>query len=227
MERDGSPQGAHRFLWMPFLWIATAFAFAAGSRRLRPSTKRKPTGTVLVSMADNSYSPAIVRSRGRIHRVHERRPQRAQRLCRRQVLVEREELRQHQTAAGRDDEIVLTKEGVYPFYCTFHGTPDGKAAWSASPSWATCKYTPPSGARGYFVGSREAERLTRRVPQATRRSERVDAAESRRPGPDRTKATTTEAVFVTHASVPCAASTGMPFILDGKFELGTGHHGGR
>ena len=44
----------------------------------------KPTGTVLVSMADNSYSPAIVRvPGGRIDRVHERRAQRAQRHCRR------------------------------------------------------------------------------------------------------------------------------------------------
>src|SRR5580698_4075794 len=65
---------------------------------------------------------------------------------------------------GEMTEIVLTKAGVYPFYCTFHGAPDGKAGMVGVAIVGDVQYTPPSGARGILPAVEKPTGVTRRVP---------------------------------------------------------------
>ena len=119
-------------------------------------------------------------------------------------------------------EIVFAKEGVYPFFCSFHATPDGKAGMVGVAVVGDMQYTPPSGARGILPSGRKATGVTRRVPQDYPTIQNgVDAAN---PGDlvliD--KGEYNEAVFVTTPSVTLRGVDRNAVILDGKFELGTG-----
>jgi plastocyanin len=103
------------------LWLAVSLGGCG-----KPEVK--PTGTVLVSMADNSYSPAIIHVPvgGSIVFIN------AGRNDHNAIAVDKswssEQTFGNIKMKPEDmSEIVLSKEGVYPFYCSFHATPDGKA----------------------------------------------------------------------------------------------------
>jgi plastocyanin len=182
----------------------------------------KLTGTVLVSMADNSYSPAIVRVPvgGSIVFINTGRNDH-------NVIAVDKSWSSEKTFGNikmrPDDmsEIVLNKEGVYPFYCSFHATPDGKAGMVGVVVVGNVDYTPP-GARGVLAAVETATGVTRRVPQDYPTIQNgVDAAN---PGDlvlvD--KGEYNEAVFITTPSITLRGADRNAVILDGKFELGTG-----
>ncbi len=183
----------------------------------------KPTGTVLVSMADNSYSPAIVRVPvgGSIVFMNVGRNDH-------NVLAVDKSWSSAKTfgnikmSPGDMTEIVFAKEGVYPFFCSFHATPDGKTGMVGVAVVGDIQYTPPTGARGILPAVETATGVTRRVPQDYPTIQNgVDAAN---PGDlvliD--KGEYDEAVFVTTPSVTLRGVDRNTVILDGKFELGTG-----
>jgi plastocyanin len=183
----------------------------------------KPTGTVLVSMADNSYSPAIVRipvggsmvfmNVGRNdHNV---------------IAVDKSWSSEKtfgniQMRPNDMTEILIGKEGVYPFYCSYHATPDGKVGMVGVAVVGNIQYTPPSGARGVLPTVEKSTGVTRRVPQEYPTIQNgVDAAN---PGDlvliDQGEYN--EAVFVTTPSLTLRGVDRNAVILDGKFELSTG-----
>ncbi|HWG69907.1 MAG TPA: right-handed parallel beta-helix repeat-containing protein [Steroidobacteraceae bacterium] len=182
----------------------------------------KPTGTVLVSMADNSYSPAIVRVPvgGSIVFIN------AGRNDHNAIAVDKSWSSERtfgniKMRPGDMSEIVFSKEGVYPFYCSFHATPDGKVGMVGVVVVGNVDYTPP-GTRGVLAAVESATGVTRRVPQDYPTIQNgVDAAN---PGDlvliD--KGEYTEAVFVTTPSITLRGVDRNAVILDGKFELGTG-----
>src|SRR5258707_15362938 len=61
-------------------------------------------------------------------------------------------------------EMVSPKEGVCPFFCSFHATPDGKAGMVGVVVVGNIEYTPP-GSRGVLAAVESATGVTRRVPQ--------------------------------------------------------------
>src|SRR5450631_689119 len=182
----------------------------------------KPTGTVLVSMADNSYSPAIVRVPvgGSIVFIN------AGRNDHNALAVDKswssEKTFGNIKMRPEDmSEIVLSKEGIYPFYCSFHATPDGKVGMVGVIIVGNVEYTPP-GSRGVLAAVESATGVTRRVPQDYPTIQNgVDAAN---PGDlvliD--KGEYTETVFVTTPSITLRGVDRNAVVLDGKFELGTG-----
>lgn len=197
------------------LWVAAGLS---GCGKPEP----KPTGTVLVSMADNSYSPAIIRVPvgGSIVFIN------AGRNDHNAIAVDKswssEKTFGNIKMRPEDmSEIVLTQEGIYPFYCSFHATPDGKAGMVGVVVVGNVDYTPP-GTRGVLVAVETASGVTRRVPQDYPTIQNgVDAAN---PGDlvliD--KGEYTEAVFVTTPSITLRGVDRNGVILDGKFELATG-----
>jgi plastocyanin len=183
----------------------------------------KPTGTVLVSMADNAFSPAIVRVPvgGSIVFINTGRNAHNVFAIDKSWSSERT-YGNINVPPGEMTEIVLNKAGVYPFYCSFHGTPDGKVGMVGVAVVGDAQYTPPSGGRGILPSVEKATGVTRRVPQEYPTIQNgVDAAN---PGDlvliD--KGEYNEAVFVTTPSVTLRGVDRNGVILDGKFELGTG-----
>jgi plastocyanin len=185
--------------------------------------EEKPTGTVLVSMADNSYSPAIVRipAGGSIVFMNVGRNEHNVIAVDKSWSSERT-FRNIKMRPDDMTEIVIGKEGVYPFYCSFHATPDGKTGMVGVAVVGDIQYTPPSGARGVLVTVETPTGITRRVPQEYPTIQNgVDAAN---PGDlvliDRGEYN--EAVFVTTPSITLRGVDRNAVILDGKFELATG-----
>jgi plastocyanin len=197
------------------LWITLAVAGCG-------KPEANPTGTVLVSMADNSFSPAIVHVPvgGSIVFINAGRNE--------HNVVSVDKSWSSEKTFGKvkmrpEDmsEIVFSKEGVYPFFCSFHGTPDGKAGMVGVVVVGNVEYTPP-GSRGVLAAVEAASGTTRRVPQDYPTIQNgVDAAN---PGDlvliD--KGTYVESVFVTTPSITLRGVDRNSVILDGKFELGTG-----
>jgi plastocyanin len=183
----------------------------------------KPTGTVLVSMADNSFSPAIVRVPvgGSIVFMNVGRSDHNVFAVDKSWSSEKS-FGNLTLKPGEMTEIVLDHEGVYPFYCSFHATPDGKVGMIGVAVVGDIQYTPPSGTRGILPTVENPTGVTRRVPQEYPTIQNgVDAAN---PGDlvliD--KGEYNEAVFVTTPSVTLRGVDRNAVILDGKFELGTG-----
>lgn len=182
-----------------------------------------PTGTVLVSMADNSYSPAIVRVPvgGSIVFIN------AGRNDHNAVAVDKSWSTEKTFGSlhlkpGEMTEVVFPTQGVFPFYCTFHATPDGKAGMAGVVVVGNIVYTPPAGGRGVLAPVAAPSGTARRVPQEYPTIQNaVDAAS---PGDliliDR--GVYQEAVFITTPSLTLRGVDRNEVILDGKFELGTG-----
>src|SRR5579871_6212444 len=202
--------------------IAAALVLGAGLSGCGKH-KAEPTGTVLVSMADNSFSPAIVHvpvggsivfmNVGRNdHNV----------LAIDKSWSSEKSFGNVKLRPGDMTEIVLSKAGVYPFYCSFHATPDAKVGMVGVAIVGDVQYTPPSGARGILSTVEKPTGVTRRVPQDYPTIQNgVDAAD---PGDlvliD--KGEYNEAVFVTTPSLTLRGVDRNAVILDGKFDLGTG-----
>src|SRR5262249_36984757 len=119
-------------------------------------------------------------------------------------------------------EMVFPAAGVYPFYCTFHGTPDGKAGMVGVVVVGDVQYTPPVANRGGLHEVEKPTGATRRVPADSPDIQTaVDAAD---PG-DLVlveKGSYVESVFVTTPSITIRGVDRNEVILDGKFTLGTG-----
>jgi len=202
--------------------IAAALVLGAGLSGCGKH-QAEPTGTVLVSMADNSFSPAIVHvpvggsivfmNVGRNdHNV----------LAIDKSWSSEKSFGNIKLRPGDMTEIVLSKAGVYPFYCSFHATPDAKVGMVGVAIVGDVQYTPPSGARGILSTVEKPTGVTRRVPQDYPTIQNgVDAAD---PGDlvliD--KGEYNEAVFVTTPSLTLRGVDRNAVILDGKFDLGTG-----
>jgi plastocyanin len=220
----GMPGGRSRLHFLRIiavLGVAALGVAAALSGCGKPEAT--PTGTVLVSMADNSFSPAIVRVPvgGSIVFMNVGRSDHNVFAVDRSWSSEKS-FGKLALKPGEMTEIVLTEQGVYPFYCSLHATPDGKAGMVGVAVVGDVQYTPSSGARGILPAVEKATGVTRRVPQEYPTIQNgVDAAD---PGDlvliD--KGVYNEAVFVTTPSVTLRGVDRNAVILDGKFELGTG-----
>ncbi len=182
-----------------------------------------PTGTVLVSMADNSYSPSIVHVPigGSIVFINAGRNDHNAVAVDHSFSTERT-FGQIKMPPESMSEVVFGNEGVYPFYCTFHATPDGKAGMAGVVVVGDVRYIPPTGDRGVLQPVETASGLTRRVPQDYPTIQNaVDAAN---PGDliliDR--GVYNETVFVTTPSLTLRGVDRNDTILDGHFEVGTG-----
>lgn len=183
----------------------------------------QPTGTVLVSMADNSFSPSIVRVPVGGSAVFMNTGRNDHNVYAVDKSWSSEKTFGHvQMHPGDMTEIVFTKPGVFPFYCSFHATPDGKVGMVGVVVVGDIQYTPPAGARGVLPVVDKATGVTRRVPQDYPTIQNgVDAAN---PGDlvliD--KGEYNEAVFVATPSITLRGVDRNGVVLDGKFELGTG-----
>lgn len=185
--------------------------------------EKQVTGTVLVAMADNSFSPSVVRVPVQGSIVFHN----AGRTDHNAVAVDGSW--STEKTFGRINmhteemtEIVFAKEGVYPFYCTFHATPDGLVGMVGTVVVGDVQFTPVKAGRGALRPVEVASGVTRRVPQAYPTIQNaVDAAD---PGDlvlvDR--GVYDEAVFVTTPSIVIRGVDRNATILDGKFSLGTG-----
>lgn len=187
----------------------------------RPTAQ--PTGTVLVSMADNSYSPSIARVPvgGSIVFIN------AGRNDHNAIAVDKSwstektfgNIRMKPEAMA---EVVFPTRGVFPFYCSFHATPDGKAGMVGVVVVGDVTYTPPAGDRGVLKPVATATGVTRHVPGDYPTIQ--NAADAASPGDLILVApgVYNEAVFVTTPSVTLRGESRNGVILDGQFEVGTG-----
>jgi Right handed beta helix region len=119
-------------------------------------------------------------------------------------------------------EIVFPKQGVYPFYCTYHGSPDAKVGMVGTVVVGDVAYTPTKADGSGAKPVDTASGVVRRVPQDYPSIQvAVDAAA---PGDlilvDR--GVYTEAVFVVTPSLTLRGVDRNAVILDGQFSLGTG-----
>jgi len=204
--------------WRTISTLLAALILAACSKH-----ETQTSGTVLVAMADNTFTPSIVHIPvGGSVVFHN-----AGRNAHNAISVDRSwssEKTYGNISIPPDEmtEMVFPTAGVYPFYCTFHGTPDGKAGMVGVIIVGDVQYTPPAGNRGVLAAVDKASGVTRNVPADYPNIQTaVDAAN---PGDlvlvD--KGVYIESVFVTTPSITIRGVDRNEVILDGKFALGTG-----
>jgi plastocyanin len=199
-------------------WVLMLFALTGCAKK-----EAHPTGTILVAMADNSFSPAVARVPvGGSILFHN-----AGRNDHNAVAADKSwttegtfgNLRMPPDSAT---EIVFKNKGVYPYYCTYHGTPDGKFGMVGVVVVGDVTYTPSTGDRGTLAPVEHASGRTLNVPKDYPTIQNaVDAAS---PGDlvliD--AGVYVEAVFITVPSITVRGVDRNSVILDGKFVLGTG-----
>jgi len=183
----------------------------------------QPSGTVLIAMADNAFSPSIVRipvggsvvfhNAGRnVHNAVAIDNSWSTERSFGNISIPPEEM----------TEVVFPTAGVYRFYCTFHGTPDGKAGMVGVVVVGDVQYTPPAGNRGVLAVVDRPSGVTRHVPaEYPSIQSAVDAAD---PGDLvlADKGVYAESVFVTTPSITIRGVDRNEVVLDGQFSLGTG-----
>ena len=183
----------------------------------------EPTGTVLVAMADNSYSPAIVRvpvessivfiNTGRnIHNA---------------IAVDKSWSSQStfgniEMPSGAMTEIVFHDRGAFPYYCSFHASPDAKVGMTGVVLVGDVEYAPGQASERGLKAVADYSGVTRHVPQEYPTIQNaVDAAS---PGDlvlvD--KGVYVETVFVTTPSVTIRGVDRNEVVLDGQFTFGNG-----
>lgn len=183
----------------------------------------KPSGTVLVAMADNTYSPSIVRvPEGGSIVFHNagRNPHNA-------IAVDKSWSTEAtfgniEMGPGTMTEIVFPKQGVYPFYCSYHATPDGKAGMVGVVLVGDVEYTPSSAGREGLKPVEQPTGVVRHVPKDY--PDIQTAVDAANPG-DLVlveKGVYNEEVFVTTPGVTIRGVDRNAVILDGHFEFGNG-----
>jgi plastocyanin len=198
--------------------LLTALLLAACARH-----EARPSGTVLVAMADNTFTPNIVRIPvGGSVVFHN-----AGRSAHNAIAVDRSWSSEKtfgniSIPPEQMTEMVFPKAGVYPFYCTFHGTPDGRAGMVGVVVVGDVQYTPPAGNRGVLSVTDKPTGVTRHVPADY--PDIQTAVDAANPGDlvlvD--KGIYIESVSVTTPSITIRGADRNQVILDGKFVLGTG-----
>lgn len=201
------------------IFLVLAFSCLLGCSK----SEKQPSGTVLVAMADNSFSPSIVHVPvGGSVLFHN-----AGRSAHNAVSIEKAWSTEHtfgniSMPPESMTEIVFPKEGVYHFYCTFHGTPDGKAGMVGVIVVGDVQYTPATGNRGVLATVERSTGVTRHVPKDY--PDVQSAVDAATPGDlvlvD--PGTYVESIFVTTPSITIRGVNRNSVILDGKFTLGTG-----
>ncbi|HVW67750.1 MAG TPA: right-handed parallel beta-helix repeat-containing protein [Steroidobacteraceae bacterium] len=207
---------------VPGLLVA-CIALALGCVTSCAKKEAHPTGTILVAMADNSFSPAVARIPvGGSILFHN-----AGRNDHNAVAADKSwstestfgNLRMPPESAT---EIVFKTQGVYPYYCTYHGTPDAKYGMVGVVVVGDVTYTPQTGGRGTLAPVEHSSGKTLHVPKEYPTIQNaVDAANPGDlvlvdPG------VYVEAVFITVPSITVRGVDRNSVILDGKFLLGTG-----
>jgi plastocyanin len=183
----------------------------------------EPKGTVLVAMADNSYSPAIVRvpvessivfiNTGR--NVHNA------------IAVDKSWSSEStfgniEMPSGAMTEIVFHERGAFPFYCSFHASPDAKVGMTGVVLVGDVEYAAGQASERGLKAVADFSGTTRRVPQDYPTIQNaVDAA-----GPGDLvlvdKGIYVETVFVTTPSVTIRGADRNEVVLDGQFTFGNG-----
>jgi plastocyanin len=183
----------------------------------------KPSGTVLVAMADNSFSPAIVRVPvGGSILFHNagRNPHNA-------VAVDKSWSTEAtfgniEMKPDTMTEVVFAKQGVYPYFCTYHGTPDGKSGMVGVVIVGNVEYKPESSGRAGLKPVEKPTGVVRHVPQEYPNIQA--AVDGANPGDlilvD--KGVYNEQVFVTTPGITIRGVDRNAVILDGGFEYGNG-----
>lgn len=182
-----------------------------------------PSGTVLVAMADNTFTPNIVRIPVGGSVVFHNAGRNGHNAVSVDKLWSSEKTYGNlNIPPGEMTEMVFPTAGIYPFYCTFHGTPDGKAGMVGVVIVGDVQYTPPTPNRGSLAVTDKATGVTRHVPQEY--PDIQTAVDAANPGDlvlvD--KGVYVESVFVTTPSVTIRGVDRNEVVLDGKFILGTG-----
>jgi plastocyanin len=179
------------------------------------------SGTVLVAMVDNSYSPSVVRVPvGGSVLIHN-----AGRSPHNAIAVDKSwstEATFGNISMGPETmtEIVFPNKGVFPYYCSFHGTPDGKSGMVGVVLVGDVQYSPAAGRDEQPV--EQPSGVVLRVPQDYPDIQTgIDAA---KPGDlvliD--KGVYNEQVFVTTPGISIRGVDRNTVVLDGKFEFGNG-----
>ncbi len=182
-----------------------------------------PSGTVLVAMADNTFTPNIVRIPVGGSVVFHNAGRNGHNAVSIDKLWSSEKTYGNlNIPPGEMTEMVFPKAGIYPFYCTYHGTPDGKAGMVGVVIVGDVQYTPPNPTKGSLAATDKATGVTRQVPKDY--PDIQTAVDAANPGDlvlvD--KGLYIESVFVTTPSITIRGVDRNEVILDGKFILGTG-----
>lgn len=182
-----------------------------------------PTGTILVAMADNSFSPAVARVPvGGSILFHNTGRNDHNAVAADKSWSSERTFGNLRMAPGDATEIVFKEKGVYPYYCTYHGTPDGKYGMVGVVVVGDVPYTPQTSGRGALAPVEHSTGRTLHVPKDYPTIQNaVDAANPGDlvlidPG------VYVEAVFITVPSITVRGVERNSVILDGKFLLGTG-----
>ncbi len=206
-----------------FSWFAKLAVFLLALTVAACSQEPEPEGTVAVNMYDNGYSPPRVRIPvgGRVvFRNMGRNQHHAVALdeswsteaSHGTLIMER----------GESAEVTFESPGVYPYYCTYHGSPKGDRGMVGLVLVGDVAEPVAAGDAGEHAVTAQASARTLRVPQDfSRIQQAVDAA---LPGDlvliDR--GVYVESVRVTTPSVVLRGVDRNEVILDGDFQLGNG-----
>src|SRR5687768_8898644 len=185
--------------------------------------KDGPSGTVLVAMADNSYSPAIVRVPVGSSIVFIN----TGRSAHNAIAVDKSWSSETtfgniEMPSGSMTEIVFRERGAFPYYCSFHAPPDGSVGMVGVLLVGDVEYTAGQASKRGLQAVADFSGTTRRVPQEYPTIQNaVDAAN---PGDlvlvD--KGVYVESVFVTTPSVTIRGVDRNEVVLDGQFTFGNG-----
>src|SRR4030095_7630661 len=126
----------------------------------------EPSGTVLVAMADNSYSPSVVRVPvgGSIVFIN------TGRNIHNSIAVDKSWSSETtfgniEMPSGSMTEIVFHERGAFPYYCSFHASPDGKVGMTGVVLVGDVEYAPGQASERGLKAVADFSGMTRRVPQ--------------------------------------------------------------
>ena len=186
-------------------------------------TAKGPVGTTIVAMADNTFSPPIAHvpvGASIVFHNAGRNPHNA-------IAVDgswSSEKTFGNISMGPDTmtEVSFSKPGVYPYYCSFHGTPDGKFGMVGVVVVGDAKYIPESAGRSNLKPVAAPTGVVRHVPKDYTSIQ--SAVDSANPGDlilvD--KGVYNEQVFVTTPGITIRGVDRNDVILEGNFEYSNG-----
>ena len=204
----------------PIRWLAAVVALAGLGACGGAEQPAAPAGTVMVNMIDNAFSPRIARipvGASVVWANFGRSPHNA--VASDNAWSTEKAYGSLVMLSGAKAQVLFDRPGVYPYYCSFHGTPDGKGMTGVVVV-GDVPYEDTAAAPKTVV--REASGRTRHVPgEYPSIQSAVDAAE---PGDlvliDR--GVYREAVTVTTPSLVLRGVDRSEVVIDGEFVRGNG-----